>query len=273
VAVLQRGLAGDTRQTTPSHTTAFPSTATRFGLICRFHRARAYIYAFLAFVCSLCKAQAEVQHLWFGRRAATRIRSELMAAIYDKTLKRKDFSGIIDKVKQKEKEADAASAQKSSKEEKEKAAKVDDPKAGADVGKIVNLMAGDASQVSQVVSALYFLYGAPFEILIAATFLFQMLGWSAFAGFLILLAGWLLNSYIARRSIRIEKGLLAASDKRMGVLNELIGAVKFIKFFAWEERWIGRALDSRCNGAFWSARGCVEAWSVHRIQYIYYACT
>src|SRR6266852_1730408 len=38
------------------------------------------------------QAQADVQHLWFGRRAATRIRSQLMAAIYDKALKRKDFS-------------------------------------------------------------------------------------------------------------------------------------------------------------------------------------
>jgi hypothetical protein len=37
--------------------------------------------------------------LWlgYGQRAATRIRSELMAAIYDKALKRKDFSGITKK--------------------------------------------------------------------------------------------------------------------------------------------------------------------------------
>jgi hypothetical protein len=55
----------------------------------------------------------------------------------------------------------------------------------------------------------------------------RLLGWSAFAGFVVLIAGWPLNSYIARRSIRIQKGVLAARDKRMGVLNELIGAVSF----------------------------------------------
>jgi hypothetical protein len=49
--------------------------------------------------CTHAQAQADVQHLWFGRRASTRIRSELMAAIYDKALKRKDFSGIVDKDK------------------------------------------------------------------------------------------------------------------------------------------------------------------------------
>ena len=65
--------------------------------------SRAYVFAFLALLSTLCKAQADVQHLWFGRRAGTRIRSELMSAIYDKALKRKDFSGIVDKEKIKEK--------------------------------------------------------------------------------------------------------------------------------------------------------------------------
>ena len=47
-----------------------------------------------------------------------------------------------------------------------------------------------------------------------------------------------------RRSIRTQKGVAAARDKRM-VLNELIGAVKFIKFFAWEGRWIDRPMGVR----------------------------
>ncbi|EDR03156.1 multidrug resistance-associated ABC transporter [Laccaria bicolor S238N-H82] len=201
-------------------------------------QTRAYIYAFLAFTCTLLKAQADVQHLW----------SELMAAIYDKALKRKDFSGVVSKEEKTTTEGNVKRKRKTKaekKQEKEKAAKADDPKAGADVGKIVNLMAGDANRISQTVSGFYFLYGAPFEIFIAGVFLYQLLRWSAFAGFIVLLAGWPLNSFIAKRSIRIQKGVLAARDKRMGVLNELIGAVKFIKFFAWEERWIGRALDAR----------------------------
>lgn len=96
------------------------------------------------FVCTVAKAEADVQHLWYGRRAATHIRSELMAAIYDKALKRKDFSGIVDKG---EKKDDAPANGPKSAEDKKKEEKADDPKAGADVGKIVNLMAGDANKV------------------------------------------------------------------------------------------------------------------------------
>jgi len=100
----------------------------------------------------------------------------------------------------------------------------------------------------------------------------SLLGFSAFAGFITLIIGWPLNNFIANRSVRIQKGVLAARDKRMGVLNELIGAVlclfsphislltrysqvKFIKFFAWEERWIDRALDARGAELEWMVKG------------------
>ena len=50
-----------------------------------------------------------------------------MSAIYDKALKRKDFSGVV--------QGDAKNNDS-------------EPKAGADLGKIVNLMSVDVSQVS-----------------------------------------------------------------------------------------------------------------------------
>ena len=64
-----------------------------------------------------------------------------MAAIYDKALKRKDLSGIV-----KDKEQVVLPDQKKKKGEEQK--DENDPKSGADVGKIVNLMAGDANKVS-----------------------------------------------------------------------------------------------------------------------------
>ncbi|KAF8150500.1 multidrug resistance-associated ABC transporter [Mycena galopus ATCC 62051] len=235
-------------------------------------KGKAYIYAILMFICSVCKSQADVYHLWLGRRASTRIRSELMAAVYDKALKRRDFSGVVDEEKAKEaaekKAAAAAGAppvlskaerKAKAKEDKKKAEKADDPKAGAaDTGKIVNLMAGDANRVAMQTSGLYFLYGAPMEIIIGSIFLYQILGFSAFAGFVVLLLGWPLNSYLSRRSIRIQKGVLKAKDARMGVLNELIAAVKFIKFFAWEQRWIDRALKAREQEIQWMIKARIN---------------
>ncbi|KAJ6468022.1 hypothetical protein C8R47DRAFT_1325922 [Mycena vitilis] len=255
-------------------------------------KGTAYVYAFLMLLCAVLKAQSDLQHLWCGRRASTRIRVQLIAAVYDKALKRKDFSGIVDVDKAVGRHPDSAlhpnsasesesnahpnsasdsnanahsnanaqskaqtkaqtqkaqtEAQKAHTKAQKKAAEAaDDPKAGADTGKIVNLMAGDQTRVSTIVSGAYNIYGAPVEIAVGGAFLYGLLGWSAFAGFGVLLVGWPLNSYVARRRVRMHKGELKARDGRMSVVNELIGAVKFIKFFGWEERWIRLALDAR----------------------------
>ncbi|KAF8890823.1 multidrug resistance-associated ABC transporter [Gymnopilus junonius] len=190
-------------------------------------KAKAYIYSFLAFLCTLLKAQADAQHLWFGRRASVRLRSELMASIYDKALKRRDFSGVVDKDKGK----DGAS----------------DSQTGADIGKIVNLMSNDCNRVT------------PVEIAVACVFLYQLLGFNAFAGFAVLVIVWPLNSFLGRRSVKIHKGVMAANDKLMGVLNELIGAIKFIKYFAWEERWIDRVMEAREAELSWIVKARINA--------------
>lgn len=135
-------------------------------------KARGYIYAFLAFLSLLCKAEADVIHLWHGRRASTRIRSELMASIYAKALVRKDYSGIIDEkdVGQRKNDdkriystdptrgriKDDPNKRKKSESKGLKGDTKNTP--GADVGKIVQLMSGDANRVSQIVSGAYFIY-------------------------------------------------------------------------------------------------------------------
>uniref|UniRef100_A0A8H7XJS6 Multidrug resistance-associated ABC transporter n=1 Tax=Psilocybe cubensis TaxID=181762 RepID=A0A8H7XJS6_PSICU len=210
-------------------------------------KVEAYTYGFLAFFCTILKTQSDLQHLWFARRASTRIRSELMTSIYAKALKRKDFSAIVDqsKVTDSMSQAPPTSGRKGKAGSKGKSDTSDDPKPGASTGKIVNLMSSDSNRISRMVTIIFNLYGAPFEIIIACTFLYQLLGISAFAGFLVLVVGWPLNNFLARRNVRINKGIMSAQDKRMGVLNELIRAIKFIKLFAWEERWIARAMEAR----------------------------
>ena len=137
-------------------------------------RSQAYIYAFLAFLCTVLKGEADLLHLWFGRRVATRIRSELQASIYAKALVRKDYSGIVDNNDTKPDDhrgsgtgspqlasgssdtpvpMDGQSSRKASKNKTE-----DGNTSGADVGKIVNLMSGDANRMSHMATGMYMLY-------------------------------------------------------------------------------------------------------------------
>ena len=48
--------------------------------------------------------------------------------------------------------------------------------------------------------------------------------------------GLTLCRLLSGHSVSIFKGVLATPNKRMGVLNELLGAIKFINFFAWGDR-------------------------------------
>ncbi|KAF7307832.1 ABC bile acid [Mycena kentingensis (nom. inval.)] len=177
-------------------------------------------YAVLMFIGSIAKSQCDVQHLWYGRRAGTRIRSELMAAIYDKALKRIDLSGDT--------------------------TKIDNPsKSGADMGKIINLFSGDASRISSQVLNLHHLYGAPLAVLIGSIMLYDLLGFPAFSGFLVILLASPINSAFTRRNERIQKAMNAARDARMRVITELVGAIKLVKLFAWEDRWIGKVFSAR----------------------------
>ncbi|KAF9255339.1 multidrug resistance-associated ABC transporter [Marasmius fiardii PR-910] len=195
-------------------------------------RSNAYIYACLMFFAALTKAHIDAQHLWFGRRAATRIRSELMAAIYDKALKRKDDTS----------EGKAKSATNDGTEGK---------KSAAGIGKVVNLMAADANTISNTVTDMSTVWSSPLDLVFGCIYLYQLLGWPAFAGLSVILAAWPLNTLLARRGIKMQKGNMAARDKRMGVVNELVAAVKFIKFYAWEQRWIDRAIEAREKEIDW----------------------
>lgn len=107
-------------------------------------RQMAYFYATVSFVCALVKAQTDLQHLYFGRRATQRAQSELMGSIYEKSLVRKDITGAI--------ASDAKMrTKKGGKEETEEA---DKPVESADVGKIVTLISTDSGQVAVVGTAL-----------------------------------------------------------------------------------------------------------------------
>ena|ERR1700761_5288458 len=87
------------------------------------------------------------------------------------------------------------------------------------------------------------------------TLLYGLLGVSAFAGVAVLIVATPLNHFLTKRAFKIQKGVLAARDKRMGVLNEILTGMKFIKFFAWEGKWVDRAEEARKNEIKWLIKG------------------
>ncbi|CAD6591258.1 MAG: hypothetical protein TREMPRED_006043, partial [Tremellales sp. Tagirdzhanova-0007] len=212
--------------------------------------SRAYVYALLALLASISKAASDLNRLYYSRRASIRIKAELTAAIYDKALRRKDASGVL---------AEKEEATQQNKKEGTAEAKDKSKTSNADSGKVVNLMAGDATRVGNIVAVLDYSYGSPMEIIIASIFLYNILGWSAFAGVVIMIFAVPANSFLSKRSVKITQELLKARDKRISVMNELLGAIQFIKFFAWTEQWKGRAAAARSKETTQMARSIINS--------------
>ncbi|KAJ7499148.1 hypothetical protein FB451DRAFT_27658 [Mycena latifolia] len=210
----------------------------------------ASLYVFLAFAGQMAKSEADLIHFYYGRRASTRIRTELMIAVYDKALKRRDFSGVVDSEAKADANAvkdgetvkkDGNTTSAGGKEEEENLG----PKSGATLGKIANLMSVDATAVCSVPFQLFWLYSAPFEIGFSVLFLYNLLGLAAFSGVFFVLIFIPLNWTVAKLTVKYEKGIVTARDKRTSVVNELISSIKFIKFGGAEEKWLRKANDSR----------------------------
>jgi hypothetical protein len=91
---------------------------------------------------NLFQAGVQTQCSWLTRRQGTRIKLELTSAIYDKALKRKDLSGVLDRY------AIKGKCREPNQENERGVAREDNSEVGADIGKIVNLMSGDTTRVS-----------------------------------------------------------------------------------------------------------------------------
>lgn len=102
-----------------------------------------YFYAIVAFITQLLRSQANLQHLYYSRRAAIRILGELVGSIYEKGLVRTDITGVVasDQKNQSGKNAEGKDAK-------------DQEVASADVGKVVSLIATDANQCANVMNVM-----------------------------------------------------------------------------------------------------------------------
>ncbi|QRW04429.1 ABC transporter [Ceratobasidium sp. AG-Ba] len=213
----------------------------------------AYLFAFAAFICQLVRSQCELQHLYFARRASVRIRGELIACVYEKALRHKDITGTV--------QPSDTKGKGKGKESKKAANEM----AGADVGKIVSLVSTDSMRVARFVSTVQFVYDTPLSIIIASIMLYNLMGWTAFTGYVAILIALPINDVLVRRTSGLLRGISAIRDKRMRAMNEVILGIKFIKYSAWETRWMNRILAAREDELRWLKRVKFTNFSMHLV--------
>nr|QIT08318.1 putative ABC transporter C family member 2-like protein [Siraitia grosvenorii] len=175
-----------------------------------------YVYAFSIFAGVFLGVLCEAQYFQNVMRVGFRLRATLVAAVFRKSLRltheaRKKFA----------------------------------------TGKITNLMTTDAETLQQVTQSLHTLWSAPFRITVAMILLYQQLGVSSLFGASLLILLFPIQTFVITRLQKQSKEGLQRTDKRIGLMNEILAAMDIVKCYAWESSFQSKIQSIRNDELSW----------------------
>ncbi|KAJ1773796.1 Transporter of the ATP-binding cassette (ABC) [Coemansia sp. RSA 1813] len=199
-------------------------------------------------ITTVCQSQA----LWIGRKIGIQIKAIVIGEVYAKSLHRRDAassesSGAASSSSNEEASGASTKKDQPTKKGDQDATGSDDSENASSLGKITNLMAVDAHKISEVSAYLHFLYQLPAEIVITVVMLYQLLGIASLAGLCTIVALVPVQWYLVSVWSEFQNQLMKASDRRMGMMNEILQGVRIIKFFAWERQFEKQVANVRGN--------------------------
>ncbi|KAG0263816.1 Multidrug resistance-associated protein 1 [Mortierella polycephala] len=112
-------------------------------------------------------------------------------------------------------------------------------------GEISNHMSVDADLWWDTVVSLSMWISIPMEIVIAMILLYNLLGWTMFAGVLTMLTMLPLQAWQARVFEGMQDVRLTAMDQRIRLTTEVLASMKIVKLYGWSAAFQKRILEFR----------------------------
>lgn len=113
------------------------------------------------------------------------------------------------------------------------------------VGEIVNLMAVDAHRFFEMIPYLHIAWSGPIVMTLAIFLLWQYLGVAVFAGLAVMIAMIPSSAFIATKLRNLQTRQMKVKDERVKSMNEILGGMKVLKLYAWEESFEDLIKDIR----------------------------
>ncbi|KAH9043416.1 ABC transporter [Lactarius hengduanensis] len=112
-------------------------------------------------------------------------------------------------------------------------------------GRLVNHISTDVSRIDFCCGFFHMSWTVPIQLGICLGLLVSNLGPSALAGFSVFIILTPIQGKIMKSLFRIRRKTMEWTDKRAKLLQELLGGMKLIKFFAWEAPFLERVAGYR----------------------------
>ncbi|XP_041993077.1 ABC transporter C family member 12-like [Salvia splendens] len=186
-----------------------------------------YIYALSIFFSVSIGVLCEARYFQNVMRVGFRLRSTLVAAIFRKSLRltheaRKNFPS----------------------------------------GRITNMITTDANALQQITQQLHGLWSSPFRIIMAMILLYQQLGVASLLGSLMLVLMFPIQTFIVSRMRKLSREGLLRTDKRVGLMNEILAAMDTVKYYAWEKSFKSKIHVLRDDELSWLRKAqMLQAWN------------
>ncbi|KAI0720942.1 ATP-binding cassette transporter [Cerioporus squamosus] len=162
-----------------------------------------------------------------------RFRIQLNSLLFAKTLVRKDI-------------ASTSSEAEPSQDTHEGSEAEDKPTEGfSSKAQVMTLMTTDVDRVASFAQQLFTIIDAPLEIAIATLFLYHLLGVSCFFGLGVIILSLPINHFAGSVVVGTQTNLMKARDERVSLMNEVLGAIRMLKFMAWERSFERRVESIR----------------------------
>ncbi|ETN38990.1 uncharacterized protein HMPREF1541_07032 [Cyphellophora europaea CBS 101466] len=112
-------------------------------------------------------------------------------------------------------------------------------------GKIVNLMSVDTYRVDQASGMFHLMWTSPIQLAVVLVVLCVNLGYSALSGYALLVLCVPALTKTIKILFRRRKKINKVTDQRVTLTQEILGSVRFVKFFGWETSFLERLKELR----------------------------
>lgn len=207
------------------------------------------------------------QFLYRGQMVGGQIRAVLISHIFNKAMKlsgRAKAGGqatseevkaleatkeALLKPEEKIKEDEAKEKKKKTKKPKDAAPPghdgVDGDGQGWNNGRITALMSIDVDRLNLAMGMFHMIWTAPISIIVTLVLLLINIGYSCLSGYALLVFGVPFLTLVVRSLIVRRRNINKITDQRVSLTQEILQAVRFVKYFGWESSFLGRLKEIR----------------------------